>query len=234
MKKILIILILFISVFTITGCNKKEQVKELTDAEKFKQEYESINGEELYGKKARKLTIPEDNPFVYSNAKEIVEKINNKETFMVYFGFKTCPWCRSVIEELINVAQENNINKIYYVDVKDIRDVKELDEDGNVQTTKEGTKNYYKLLEELDSVLENYTLETEDGEEKELDEKRIYAPNVVAIVNGKAKEMKDGTPESLKDPFQKLTKEIKEDINKEFSCLVKCMNEQKNKCTQAC
>jgi len=233
MKKILTILILFVSIFVVTGCGK-EEVKELTDAEKFKQEYESINGEELYGKKARTLTISEDNPFIYSNAKEILDKMDNNETFIVYFGFKTCPWCRSVIEELINVANENNIDKIYYVDVKDIRDVKELDEDGNVKTTKEGTKNYYKLVDELEDILENYTLETEDGEEKELDEKRIYAPNVVAVVNGKAEQMEDGTPESLTDPFQELTKEIKEDINEEFTCLVKCINEQQNKCTKSC
>ena len=140
MKKILITLILFISIFAITGCNKKEEVKELTDAQKFKKEYESINGKELYGQKARELSIPENNPFVYSNANEILEKIDNKETFIVYFGFKTCPWCRSVIEELINVAEENNIDKIYYVNVKNIRDVKEIDEDGKVKTTKEGTK----------------------------------------------------------------------------------------------
>ena len=234
MKKILITLILFISIFTITGCNKKEEVKELTDAQKFKKEYESINGKELYGQKARELSIPENNPFVYSNANEILEKIDNKETFIVYFGFKTCPWCRSVIEELINVAEENNIDKIYYVNVKNIRDVKEIDGDGKVKTTKEGTKDYYKLLEKLEPVLENYTLQTDDEEEKELDEKRIYAPNVIAIVNGKAKEMKEGTPDSLKDPFQELTKEIKKEINEEFTCLVKCMNEQKNKCTQSC
>lgn len=235
MKKIILTLILFLSLFALTACGNKEEVKkELTDAEKFKNEYESMNGKEVYGKKTRELTIPEDNPFIYATAGDILEKIDNKETFLVYFGFNSCPWCRSVVEELIKVAEQNNIKKIYYVDVKEIRDTKEIDEDGKFKTTKEGTKDYYKLLDELKLVLEDYTLEDEEGEEISAEEKRIYAPNVVAIVNGKAEDMKDGTPESLTDPFQELTKEIKKEIAEEFECLVKCMNEKQNKCTKAC
>ena len=229
MKKILILLIIFTSVFIITGCSDKQ--KEITDAEKFKEEYESVNGKEIYEKKARKISISKNNPFIYKNAKDIVEMMEQDETFLVYFGFNTCPWCRSVIEELIHVAEDNKIEKIYYVDVKDIRDIKEVNEKGKIETTKEGTKAYYELLEKMDSVLDDYTL-TNDDEEISANEKRIYAPNVVAVVNGKAKEMSTGTPDSLKDPYQELTEEIRKDIYNEFKCIVKCINnEKKNVCT---
>jgi 23S rRNA pseudouridine955/2504/2580 synthase len=44
-------------------------------------------------------------------------KIENKETFVVYFGFSDCPWCRSVVEELIHVAKDLNVEKLYYAEV---------------------------------------------------------------------------------------------------------------------
>lgn len=232
MKKVLTILIIFMLMFTVTGCNKESEKKELTDAEKFKQEYEKINGEESYGKKTRTVSIPTDNPFIYKEASDIVEMMDNEETFLVYFGFNSCPWCRSVIEELIKIASDNNLEKIYYVDVKDIRDVKEIAEDGKIKTTKEGSKDYYKLLEKMDSVLDDYTLTNEDEEEISAEEKRIYAPNVVAVIDGKAKEMSTGTPESLKDPFQELTNELRKEIYNEFKCLIKCVNKNQNMCTK--
>ena len=71
MKKVLTILIIFMLMFTVTGCNKESEKKELTDAEKFKQEYEKINGEESYGKKTRTVSIPTDNPFIYKEASDI-------------------------------------------------------------------------------------------------------------------------------------------------------------------
>ena len=86
---------------------------------------------------------------VYISAEELAKKIENKEDMVVYFGFKTCPWCRSMIEILLNAASELKIDKIYYVDVYDIRDVKELSENNEVKTTKKGTSGYNKLLSKI-------------------------------------------------------------------------------------
>ncbi len=226
MKKISIILLILILFVTLTGCSSKK----LTDAMKFKNEYESLNNttRESDGKKIRKVSIPEDNPIIYKKAPEIVDMINNKETFIVYFGFADCPWCRSIIETLLEVAKDKNIDKIYYVDVKNIRDTKTINENGEIEVTNKGGKGYSDLLEKLDNVLENYTLKKDD--EEIVAGKRIYAPNVVVINKGEAKKLESGVSDKQEDAYQKLTKELKQDTYNKFECLVKCILEEKTTC----
>ncbi len=233
MKKIINIVLIAIILISVTGCTVSGN---LTDADKFKEEYEKENGKKSKsGKTNRTVTIPEDNPFIYTTAENISKKIDKGDTFIVYFGFSTCPWCRSVIEELINCAKDHNVDKIYYVDVKDIRDTKELDEDGNIKTTKEGTKGYNELIEKLDNVLSDYTIENEDNEKISMEEKRIYAPNVVAVVNGEATKMEEGISSKLKDPYQKLTKSMRKETYNKFNCIFKCLEETETVCkTKTC
>ena len=130
----------------------------VTDGMLFKEEYEAINNNENEdGSIVRELDISEDNPFVYKDATELVESIDNDETFVVYFGYASCPWCRSIITPLIEAAQENDIDTIYYVDVQNIRDRYELNDDNEAVRTVEGSEAYYELLDRLDSVLEPYS-----------------------------------------------------------------------------
>ena len=231
MKKVLAIISILIIIISLTGCGKTKE----TDALKFREEYMSLNGEKNDSdKKIRSITIPKENPFIYQTAEELAERIDKKESFLVYFGFAKCPWCRSVLEELIKALEDNDIDKIYYVDVLDIRDVKEVDEEGNIKTTKEATEGYKKLIEQLDEVLEEYTL-TKDEETISAEEKRIYAPNIVAISNGKPIQLETGISEKLKDPYDKLTDEIKKYAYNIFNCQIKCLKEksticQKNSC----
>ena len=235
MKKVLSIILILTMIISITGCTISDDIK---DSDKFKEEYESQNGKKSKsGKEYRKVSIPEDNPFVYATAEEIIKKIDNKETFIVYFGFSTCPWCRSVIEELIKCANDSDVDKIYYVDIKDIRDTREINKDSEIETTKEGTKGYMELLDKLDEVLDEYTVTVTDSEEDEisLEEKRIYAPNLVAVVNGKATKLEDGISDELTDPYMELTDEIKKDIYGKFKCVFKCLEEAETVCTtKAC
>jgi thiol-disulfide isomerase/thioredoxin len=225
MKKIELIVIMVLSLFLLTGC-----VDKTTDAYKFKTEYESINNKDNgHGNKYRKLNIPNDNPFVYQTTEDIVERVKNKETFIVYFGFKECPWCRSIIEELIKAAKDKNIDTIYYVDVKDIRDVKEVDDNGNIITTKEGDKDYLVLVENFNEVLSDYNL-TKDGITYNTGEKRIYAPNIVVVSNGKAVQMEEGTPKSLKDPYSKLTNKQKKYMYNKFKCIMTCFEQEQTTC----
>lgn len=217
-----LLLIIGIAIVACTYGNK--------DSRRFKKEYESINNKDNgKGKKYRKLSIPANNPFIYATTKDIVEKVENKETFVVYFGFKECPWCRSVVEELIKAAKDKGVNTIYYVDVKDIRNEKTIDENGVISTTKKGDKDYLTLLKEFHDVLSDYILYM--GDEKVYDgEKRIYAPNVIVVSKGKAIQMETGTPENLKDPYGKLTKEMKSYTYNKFKCLLECLEEEKNTC----
>ena len=228
MKKKIILSILIITLL-VTGCfNKQENTQ--TDGYKFAEEYTSINGVEgKNGKKNRELTISDKNPFVYKTAEELVEAIDNKETFIVYFGFSTCPWCRSVLEQFIKVLDDKKINKVYYVDIYDIRDVKELDADLKVITTKEGTKGYMELLKRLDNVLDDYTLTT-DGGKIDTGEKRIYAPNIVAVSKGKALQLETGISDDLTDPYGELTDDIKNYAYNKFKCLIDCLEEDSNTC----
>ena len=226
MKKLLTTTLILFSIFLLTGCVDKN-----SDAYKFKTEYESMNGEKSQsGKEYRSLKIDNDNPFVYSTAKEISEKIDNKETFIVYFGFKECPWCRSVLEQLIKAAKDNNVETIYYVDVKNIRDVKEINENGDVVTTTEGDSSYMELIEKMANVLEDYKLTNENDEEIETGEKRIYAPNVVAVSRGKAIQLETGISDELTDPYMELTTKIEKYAYNKFKCLITCLEEESTTC----
>ena len=109
---IIILLILVIIFFSTTNTN--------SDAIKFKQEYEQLNNKENESgtNKNRSITIPKNNPIIYAKAGDIVKKIQNEETFAVYFGFEECPWCRSVLPNLLKAANDLKIDKIYYVNIK--------------------------------------------------------------------------------------------------------------------
>ena len=56
-------------------------------------------------------------------------------------------------------------------------------------------------------------------------EKRIYAPNVIAVVNGEAKEMVEGISEELIDPYGEITEEMNKASFKQLKCIFKCIND---------
>ena len=63
--------------------------------------------------------------FNLKNQKDIEElknKINNQETFFLVMGFPKCSWCQNLMGPLNDVAKEENIEVIYYLDIKEIRD----------------------------------------------------------------------------------------------------------------
>lgn len=214
MKKILSILLVLISVFAVVGCEQKSKATDVSLA--FKEDYEKLNGKEnKSGKVHRTVSIDEANPYVEVSADEIVKKLENKETFYVYFGSTLCPWCRSTIESAIKVAKEKNIETIYYVDVWDdegneiLRDKLEVDKKGKVKVAKEGTESYYKLLDYFDEYLRNYDLTDSNGKAVESNEKRIYAPNYMYIENGNIKKLTNGKADSQKDAREELTEQLK-------------------------
>ena len=190
------------------------------DGLKFKKEYESLNGEvnNYNSKKYMELTIPRDNPIKYVKASDIVKLMEEESTFVVYFGFKECPSCRSVVEPLMEAAKESEIDVIYYVDVKDIRNVYELDENNNPKETKKGSEDYYKLLTYFNDVLYNYSLYTKDGKEVKTEMKRIYSPNIISVLDGVPTTLTIAEPKGYKDHYKNMTdkqfKECKNDILK--------------------
>lgn len=218
-KKILLILLLTVGIINLTACNN--QKGKVADAEKFKEEYESFNGKKNDYFEYRNVSIDEKNPFIYTTAEDIVERIENKETFIVYFGDPECPWCRSMIEQAIKSANENDIEKIYYVRIWNgfhneiLRDVYELKEDNPVIKSK-GTDAYYKLLNYFDELLEDYTLTDENENIVKVGEKRISAPNFISIKNGVAEELIEGISQKQKTYNSELTAEMIQDEKEIF------------------
>lgn len=194
------------------------------DAKKFKQEYEALNGNvSSSGTAIRTVNIKEDNPFVYSTVEDIIKKIDNGETFIVYFGFPNCPWCRSVIEKAIEVANKENIKTVYYINIRNdkneeiLRDKYILGKKNKVEKEEDGTPEYKKLLEKLDSVLADYTLTTQDGDEIKVGEKRIYAPNFVYVKNGTPLKLEEGISSKQTSSSQELTEDILNDEEELFT-----------------
>ena len=224
MKKIISLILILVVAITLTACNSEKSNK---DALAFKEEYESLNGKKnKKGTEYRKIDIDDENPYVKVSAEKIVEMINNKETFYLYVGDSMCPWCRSVLEESIEVARDNEIEKIYYIEIWDdegneiLRDKYEL-KDGKINKVSDGTKAYKELLKKFDKVLSNYTLKDEDKNEIEVGEKRIFAPNYFYIENGKVKKMIEGISEKQVDPYEVLTDDILDDEEEQFEDLFK-------------
>lgn len=205
MKKIICILIIVLIATVITGCKKSDSIK-------FKNEYEKLNNQKVGETEYQypSISIPKNNKIIYKTDDEIIDVIKN-ETAVIYFGFNSCPWCRSMIENLIEVTDELNIEKVYYVNVKDIRDTLEFDEIGNIVRTKNGTISYNELLNLLSEHLDYYTITDKDGNEVETKEKRIYAPNVVVVKDGKVLGLTTGVSENLENPFKEIDEETKKE-----------------------
>lgn len=216
-KVLLICLPILCAVAAITGYLAVINKDSNADALKFKEEYEALNGTVVYEDiKYSNLDISENNPIKYSNYDEIIDVIENKSG-IIYLGFPECPWCRSALPVLFDVAKDNDINTIYYLNILNDRDsyvvedgelVYETDEDGN---EKKGVEGYFKLLEALDEHLTDYVISYED-EEYETGEKRIYAPTVIFVRDGEVLGLHVSTVESQKSGFDKMTDEQIEEL----------------------
>ena len=157
----------------------------VTDASKFKEEYSNVS---------------EDNVFVYRTEKEIIEILKHG-TGIVYLGFPECPWCQAYVSYLDEVAKETKIEKIYYLNILEIR--------------KNNTREYQEIV----SLLDNYLSYDEEGK------KRIYVPAIVAVKEGEIIGFDDETSHDTKgyetpeeywknEDLAGLKKKIKEMFNK--------------------
>lgn len=201
MKKYSKILFLLTFIVILTGCNSS---KNISDSVKFKNEYESLNGKTNdNNKKYKSITIDEDNSVTYIDSKKTIE-ILEKGTGVIYFGFPECPWCRNAVPILIDAARETG-SDIYYFNALSIRDIKEL-KDEEIVTTKEGTEDYYKILELLSDKADTYSGLNDESI------KRLYFPTVVFVRDGEVLSLHSGTVESQTDPYVSLTTDQKDEL----------------------
>lgn len=229
-KLFMIIVTVLAAIVLVLNIQKVISNNSQTDGIKFKEEYEKLNGKKNdQGKKYREITIDSKNKMVYKTTEEVLELIDKKKSFVLYFGFDTCPWCRSVVPTLASISKELN-QEVYYIDVKDIRDTFELDDDNKPKLVKKSSKDYSKLLEKLEPVLEDYTLTDSDNNEIKVGEKRIYAPSIVSVIDGKAKELTTGISDKQTDGYMKLTKEMEKDTYNKIKKVLKQVSDKNNTC----
>ena len=203
----------------------------VTDAIKFKEEYESYNGmvNEYTDKNYLEVNIDRENPIVYKTGKEILDVLKEEDAF-VYFGFALCPWCRNAVTPLLDAAKEMNLKTIYYVDIYDIRDTYKFTGSIEPEQTKKGTDAYYAILKFLGKNLEKYYVKDDSGNMYDTGVTRLYAPSFVAVKNGKVLDFHTGTVESQADPSVELDDKQKEELTNTFKDMIEKLQKKENVC----
>ena len=195
-KKLIIGLILIL-ILIIGAITTYILIQNSKDSYKFKKEYESYNNKswEYEGKKGKYLNIEinKDNPIIYLNDENIVKELKEGDK-IIYFGFPDCNWCRSAVPVLLKSAEENGVEKIYYYDFGEVREAFEKNKNN------EKAKIYQQIIEVLDS---NITSTFESGAKK--GEKRLSAPTVVLMKDGKVSSFHYRTVESHQNYNKNLT-----------------------------
>ena len=179
--------------------------KGMSDGERFKQEYEELNDSHL------EVNIDSDNMIKYIGLEEAIDIIKN-DTGVIYFGYPSCPWCRNAVPVLLDAASCTSLDTIYYVNAYNIRDVKEIDDDGNIVTTNEGDRLYDDLLGVLDDILDPYTITDDNGEVIDLGEKRLYVPMVLFVKDGEVVSYHLSTVDSQEDPSISLNDSQRDEL----------------------
>ncbi|MCR5223585.1 MAG: hypothetical protein K6C11_00320 [Bacilli bacterium] len=224
-KLMLVASLLMIVGLTLTGCTFKEQSREA--ALNFKAEYERLNGKEVReGLSWRSLNISETNPYIKTTPEDIANKIKNGETFYLYVGDDQCPWCRSGIEKMIEVAKKNNVKDIYYIDfwndehqeiLRDLYEV-EIGKKNKVtfNQTKEASDAYKTLIDTVKDFVQDYTI-TKDGKTYNVGVKRVFGGDHFYFKDGKCEKYVSLRSDKLKGSFDELTEEVLKDQEDKFN-----------------
>ena len=183
-----------------------------SDAYKFRTEYAELNNQtnESNGKTYPTVDLNNNNPFVYASVDDIKNLFDNG-TGVIYFGFPTCPWCRNLVPVLNEAVNNTSIEKVYYYNIKSIRSSISFD-DNNKLVNEKGDDFYYYLLDKLDSYLTEYTIKDKNNKDYDTKEKRLYAPTVVFVKEGKIIGVHEGTVDSQEDPYVVLDDKQKDEL----------------------
>lgn len=125
--------------------------------------------------------------FINKTIRELINSIENKETFIAYIGFKTCPWCKDALPCIKEQADAFNL-KIYYINVRPDGDTKEFDL--RIDTNKD----YVQLQEIFKDIMQD-------------DTNKIYVPVVICVEDGKITSYHYGTLDEHDATKRKMTKE---------------------------
>ncbi len=222
-----VLLVLIAVLAIVLGRNGKTGIlgeDNLPDNLRFKEQYESLNGKkDDSGKEYVKVEINEKNPVIYKSDAEILDVLN-KETAIVFFGYESDSWTRNIIDPLLQIASDNGIEKIYYVNIANIRDEYSV-EDGKLKQDKKGTDAYYKILDFLGDKLDAYYVYDEKNKEYATGVSRLEPATVIAVKDGKVMDYHKGTVLSQKDPSVALTEKQRNEMLAIYQNLYEPINE---------
>ena len=232
-NKIMFIIIGICAILVIGFCAflilTKEEDEVLSDALKFKQEFESYNGAKYsgdYDGNLIEVNILEDNPFVYKSAKEIVDIMKNDDAYIL-FGYATDPVTRKSIEVLLDALNERNIDTVYYVDIKDIRD--EYSVSWPTELIKKGSESYQEIKEILGDVLnEYYVNDFANNMRYDTGDVGLYSPTFVAISKKTVLGFHEIVNEVLDGYYDELSTKEKETLKTSYLEVIDSKNSSKN------
>lgn len=224
MRKNMIIIISVIIVIgvlsTVLFFIKTDDVKDVyTDDEiKFKNEYEKDNGVELTENYILKtLNIDSDNNVKYVSDDEIV-KLLHKGTNVIYFGWSECNWCRTALPILLKTLKENNVDTLYYYNLKKLRDSYENEDEEKS-----------KIYEEIINVIGTDINTVFDENSTRANEKKILVPTVVFIKDGNYVGLHFKTVDSQVNSTDELDEQEKQELSRKYQELIDKINT--NVCT---
>ncbi len=123
----------------------------------------------------------ENHVFYDMTVKDMISKMNQKDTFVVYFGFSECPYCIQAMPILNTVAKENNQTI------------------GYINTRKDSSWESNTDIDDYDEVVDIF------GEYLEYDDegkKHLYTPHVFFIKEGNVVYQFEGVSDTLSDIYQ--------------------------------
>ena len=182
---VVVLIAIAVSLFLVLRNNKEE---DMSDAERFAQEYTQVS---------------DNNVFLYRNAEEIVRILENG-TGVVYLGFPECKWCQKYVTYLNEAALDNDITRIYYLDILEDRT--------------NNTEEYQEIVSLLDEYLEY----DEEGN------KRVFVPAVIVVDRGEIVGFDDETSldtHDLDDPEEYWTEEEVRDLNEKLALMFDYVND---------
>ena len=215
---IILLLVLIVGGYFLFFHKPKNENAQNEDALRFKEEYESLNNtiRKSDGAKYNNVDIPEDNPIKYVSVDEAIDLLDSKKA-IIYVGANWCPWCRNMVSPMLDVANELEVDTIYYLELDDDKSNFEV-KDGKVQKVNNGSESYYKLLDKLKDYLKDYELTDDEGNTYNTGEKRIYLPFFITVKNGGIVETKgiSRTLEEGQDKYSEMTDKQYDTLYEEF------------------
>ena len=130
--------------------------------------------------------------------------------------------CYDMLKDLNKVAKDNEV-MIEYLNVLELRSAFKVT-DGVLTKTKDGSASYYKILNLLNDELEDFYVEDKEGKKYNTNEKRLYAPTLVAVKDGKVTSLHVSTLDSQASGYDKLSNDQIKELEKIVSKLIASKN----------